>query len=104
MKRLAHGGTQNSNTCLSSKIWNRCPKTSFIGANRVLGGVTGAVSIFNEGAFEVLSVMNRLKQDVAQTTPDIPAQRDDERGEKAAAAVCAGPSSKEKTTPFKEGD
>lgn len=41
-------------------IWARCPKTSFMGLKRVEGSVARAVCIFNEGATELINLMNRM--------------------------------------------
>ena len=35
LKRLAKGKTQNANECLHSVIWSKCPKTVFVGKQRV---------------------------------------------------------------------
>ena len=37
LRRMAHRGTQNTNECLNSTIWARCPKTLFWGLKRVKG-------------------------------------------------------------------
>ncbi|KAL8561278.1 hypothetical protein ACOMHN_047133 [Nucella lapillus] len=31
LRRMTHGGTQNTNECPNATIWARCPKTSFRG-------------------------------------------------------------------------
>ena len=60
LKRMQHGGTQNVNECLNSVIWARCPKTVFVGKNRVEAAASMAISSFNEGASAMLNVMANL--------------------------------------------
>ncbi|XP_076455485.1 uncharacterized protein LOC143290080 [Babylonia areolata] len=88
MKRLVHGGTQNANECLNGMIWSRCPKTSFMGRRRVEGSVARAVSVFNEGATELLTVMDKLYVDISLTSLQFLAKKDEGRmsaGDAAAA-------------------
>ena len=68
MKRLVHGGMQNTSECLNAMIWSRCPKTSFMGFRRGKGCVARAVSAFSEGAIEIISVMSKLYVDISTTT------------------------------------
>ena len=37
LKRMEKGKTQNTNECLHSVIWSRCPKTVFIGKHKLHG-------------------------------------------------------------------
>ena len=60
LQRMQHGGTQNTNECLNSVIWARCPKTVFVGKSRVEAAASMAISTFNEGASAMLTVMERL--------------------------------------------
>ena len=60
LQKMQHGGTQNNNECLNSVIWARCPKTVFVGRNRVEAAVSMAISSFNEGASAILNVMANL--------------------------------------------
>ena len=60
LQRMQHGGTQNENECLNSVIWARCPKTVFVGKNRVEAAASMAISSFNEGASAMLNVMENL--------------------------------------------
>ena len=60
LQRMQHGGTQNANECLKSVIWARCPKTVFVGKNRVEAAASMAISSFNEGASAMLNVMANL--------------------------------------------
>ena len=47
--RCRQGVTQNTNECLDSKIWAKCPKTGFVGLQRVLFSTCCAVGEFNNG-------------------------------------------------------
>lgn len=60
LTRMVHGCTQNTNECLNSQIWRRCPKTVFMGKRRMDGAVANAVGVFNEGATELVQLMNKL--------------------------------------------
>ena len=64
LKRLAKGKTQNANECLHSVIWSKCPKTVFVGKQRLDGAVASAVSVFNAGATHITQVMERLGLEV----------------------------------------
>lgn len=87
LQRLLHGGTQNNNECLTAQIWLRCPKTVFMGRKRVEGAVARAVSIFNEGATELVAIMNKLWVDVSLHTLQKLAKGDEKRMSKADAAA-----------------
>ena len=89
MKRLVHGGTQNTNECLNAVIWSRCPKTSFMGLRRVEGSVARAVSAFSEGAIEIISVMSKLYVDISTTTLQLLARKDERYMTSADAAAAA---------------
>ena len=101
MKRLVHGGTQNTNECLNAMMWSRCPKTSFMGFRRGKGCVARAVSAFNEGANEIISVMSKLYVDISTTTLQLLARKDERRmtSADAATAADAGRRCKEYATP-----
>ena len=47
LKRCAMGRTQNANESLHSVVWSKCPKTSFVGVERVLSVTCSAASEFN---------------------------------------------------------
>ena len=49
LERCAMGRTQNANESLHSVVWSKCPKTSFVGLERVLSATCSAVSQFNAG-------------------------------------------------------
>ena len=60
LKRVQQGKTQNANEALNGTIWIRCPKTGFIGMNRLMTGVASAVSHFNQGTSHLSQVMTHL--------------------------------------------
>ncbi len=86
LRRMTHGGTQNKG-CLNAMIWARCLKTSFMGLKRVQGSVTRAVCIFNEGATELINLMNRMYVDTSYVTLQHLSRKDDRRMSKADAAT-----------------
>ena len=47
LERCLKGKTQNPNESLHSKIWAKCPKTGFVGLQRVLSSTCAAVAEFN---------------------------------------------------------
>ena len=49
LEKCAHGGTQNSNESFHHLIWERCPKTKFVGRKRLEIAVMDAALVFNEG-------------------------------------------------------
>lgn len=51
LKRCLHGRTQSTNESLNNVIWQRLPKTGFVGFETLKLGVTDAVLCFNEGSF-----------------------------------------------------
>ena len=53
IKRMEKGKTQNSNECVHSVIWSRCPKTVFIGKHKLHGATASAVAVFNEGSIQI---------------------------------------------------
>ena len=56
LKRMEKGKTQNTNECLHSVIWSRCPKTVFIGKHKL----HGAIASFNEGSSHLSQVMQKM--------------------------------------------
>ena len=49
LRRCLRGATQNANECLHSKVWAKCPKTSFVGYQRAVIATSAAVAEFNGG-------------------------------------------------------
>ena len=50
LSRCLRGDTQNPNESLHGKVWAKCPKTGFVGLQRVLFATCLAVAEFNSGA------------------------------------------------------
>ena len=47
--RCVRGETQNANESLHSKIWGKCPKTGFVGIERLTATACSAICEFNSG-------------------------------------------------------
>lgn len=60
LQKCSHGGTQNANESLHNMIWNRCPKTVFVGRTRLEISVYDAVTVFNEGEGARVNVFELL--------------------------------------------
>ncbi|KAJ8876157.1 hypothetical protein PR048_024066 [Dryococelus australis] len=60
LKKCLRGRTQNPNESVNSVIWNRFPKTTFIGVRTLHFGVWDAVASFNEGNLVMCNVSERL--------------------------------------------
>ncbi|KAJ8887235.1 hypothetical protein PR048_013450 [Dryococelus australis] len=60
LKKCLHGRTQNPNESVNSVIWNRLPRTTFIGVRTLHFGVWDAVASFNEGNLMMCHVYERL--------------------------------------------
>ena len=58
--RMTTGGTQNANESLNSLIWLYCPKTQFVGHQKVVCAVQSAVCRFNGGATATTERMRYL--------------------------------------------
>ena len=89
LRRMTHGGTQNTNECLNAMIWARCPKTSFMGLKRVEGSVARAVCIFNEGATELINLMNWMYVNISYVTLQHLSRKVEKRMNHADAAATA---------------
>ena len=55
LKKCAHGGTQNTNESFHHLIWERCPKTTFVGHGRLELAVADATIAYNN-VFHVLGL------------------------------------------------
>ena len=49
LRRCLQGATQNSNESLHAKIWAKCPKTGFVGLQRLTAAVCAVIAEFNGG-------------------------------------------------------
>ena len=68
LHRLSQGNTQNPNESLHNCIWSGCPKTIFVGLERIQTGVASGVSKFNSGALQLTDVMNKMSIEVTSIT------------------------------------
>lgn len=60
LSRCLHGKTQNVNECFNHVIWERLPKTVFVGFKTMRLGVLDAVICFNDGAVSRCEVLELL--------------------------------------------
>lgn len=60
LKRCLHGKTQNQNESFNSCIWQRVPKTVFVGAKTIHIGVYDAIICFNDGCYKRIHVMKAM--------------------------------------------
>ena len=60
LRRCLHGKTQNQNESFNSCIWQRVPKTVFVGAKTVKIGVLDSVICFNDGSYSRTHVMKAM--------------------------------------------
>jgi hypothetical protein len=55
-----HGLTQNANECLNGKIWDRCPKITYVEQETVALATYLAVLKFNDGDISFLKIFEDL--------------------------------------------
>ena len=60
LERCLHGGSQNTNECLHNLIWERCPKTTYVGRKRLCLAVADATIVYNEGESGRLDIFTEL--------------------------------------------
>jgi hypothetical protein len=60
LSKCAHGGTQNTNESFHNSIWQRCPKTGFVGRPRLTLAVSDAAVVFNDGESGRLPIFEKL--------------------------------------------
>lgn len=60
LKRCLPGKTQNPNESINGVIWQRLPKTVFVGHQVLKLGATDAVLCFNDGSIAKVNVLERL--------------------------------------------
>ncbi|XP_070185057.1 uncharacterized protein, partial [Littorina saxatilis] len=60
LQKCAHGGTQNTNESFHNIIWERCPKTVFVGRPRLAIAVADATVAYNDGELGRLSIFTKL--------------------------------------------
>lgn len=61
LSRCLHGHTQNPNESFNATIWQRLPKTVFVGSLALDLRVNDAAICFNEGAIAKCNVLERVK-------------------------------------------
>ena len=89
LKRLAKGKTQNSNECLHSVIWSRCPKTIFVGRHKLQGAAASAVAVFNGGASQLTQIMKEMAIEVNEVTYAYAEEKDRLCMQRASARMSA---------------
>ncbi|GFT82292.1 uncharacterized protein TNCV_4650971 [Trichonephila clavipes] len=60
LKKCLHGRTQNPNESFNKCIWERIPKTVFVGIKTLKFGVMDAVICFNDGCVSTIKVFEAL--------------------------------------------
>lgn len=60
LSKCTHGGMQNSNESFHHLIWNRCPKSVFVGRMRLAVAVYDAAIVYNEGEMGRLPIFQML--------------------------------------------
>ena len=55
-----HGGTQNTNESFHNLVWERCPRTAFVGRRRLELAVYEATIVYNEGEMARMPVFSKL--------------------------------------------
>ena len=56
--KCLHGKTQNQNESFNGMIWERCPKTEYVGRDLFEFGAFGAAANFNLGAVAAINIYN----------------------------------------------
>lgn len=79
LKKCMHGRTQNPNECVNSVIWNRIPKTVFVGIKTLHFGVFDAVNNFNNGNITECRVLENLGLSAGCQTVEAMLRPDKER-------------------------
>ena len=60
LSKCTHGGTQNTNESFHNLVWERCPKTAYVGRRRLELAVYEATIVYNEGETARLPVFSKL--------------------------------------------
>ena len=68
LQKCLHGGSQNTNESFHNVIWQRCPKTIFVGKKRLQLAVDDATIVYNDGEFGHFPVFEKLGMDVGRWT------------------------------------
>lgn len=60
LEKCLHGGTQNGNESYHNLIWKRCPKSVFVGRDRVNIAAMDAAIVYSDGELGRASVFVKL--------------------------------------------
>lgn len=60
LKKCLHGGTQNANESFHHLVWERCPKSVFVGRDRLEIAVRDATIVFNDGEVGKYAIFRKL--------------------------------------------
>ena len=60
LEKCLHGKTQNQNEAFNNMVWNRIPKSTYVGTDQFNMGVYDAVANFNIGSKAILEVLEKL--------------------------------------------
>ena len=60
LEKYLHGRTQNVNEAFNAVVWQRCPKTIFVGKAVFDISVASAVADFNDGVSGIIKILKRL--------------------------------------------
>ena len=59
-KKCLHGSTQNANKSFHNLIWDRYPKTTFVGKDRLEIAVYDAIIVYNDGEMKRCDIFKEL--------------------------------------------
>ena len=79
LKKCLHGETQNANESLNNVIWNKCPKSVYVGRPVLEMGVHSAVLEFNEGSCGIDSVFKHFGIQTGSCTHNLSVDRNQDR-------------------------
>ncbi|KAJ4425814.1 hypothetical protein ANN_27440 [Periplaneta americana] len=88
LKKCLHGNTQNPNESFNHCIWERIPKTVFVGLKTLKQGVLDAVICFNDGCVSRLNVLESLGIEVGPNTKTALYAIDKKRFEDGESLLC----------------
>ena len=60
LRKCLHGGNQNENESFHHLVWERCPKSTFAGRDRLEIAVNDATIVFNEVEVGRCAVFKKL--------------------------------------------
>ena len=61
LRKCLHGGNQNENESFHHLVWERCPKSTFVGRDRLEIAVSYATIVFNEGEVGRCAVFKKVR-------------------------------------------